>query len=164
MDNLYENDFDKWIEKQKQSLSNKDLESLDIENLIEELDDMGDQSVSKLTSYIKVLLIHLLKYNYQKTVLKDPWVEDRVTHTWLSSIVGPRDDIETILEKNPNLKNKIDKCLSDGYKKAKKLAIKEMNIYIRIEKNKLNDKSFPDTCPWSFDQIVTEDWLPEKRI
>ncbi len=161
MNDLYENDYDLWIEKQKQILLSKDFDSLDIENLIEELDDMGDKSVSKLTSFLKVMITHLLKYEYQKVVLKSPWVEDRVLHLWRNSIIGPRSDIEDILEKNPNLKNKIDTCLEEGYRKGKKLAIEEMNDYIKEKHKKLNNKSFPDICPWSFDQIMDSNWVLE---
>ncbi len=164
MDSLYENDYEKWIEKQKQFLLNKDIDKLDIENLIEELEDMGESQYNSLTSHLEILLAHLLKYNYQKTVLKDDWVEDRVIYTWLPSIVRSRSKIERILKKKPSLKSRLDEAFNEAYIDAKELAIKEMNSYSRADIQKLNDKSFPDINPWSFDQIMDEDWLPEDII
>ena len=40
------------------------------------------------------------------------------------------------------------------------MAIKEMNRYVQ-KHQKLNSNSFPAECPWTYDQIVVEDWLPE---
>ncbi len=163
MNDLYENDYDLWIEKQKQFLLDKDIDKLDIENLIEELESLSKQDRKELASYLTVLLIHLLKYDYQKNTLMDTWVEYHVLNNWMSSIIGSRVDIQKCLESNPNLKHHIEDCLKDGYKWGKKKAIKEMNCYIKDNERKLNDKSFPNTCPWSFDIIIDEDWLPEDR-
>lgn len=46
---------------------------------------MGDMA-NELGSHLKILLIHRLQYDYQKRILKDPWVEEKVLHIWLSSI------------------------------------------------------------------------------
>ncbi len=164
MDSLYENDYEKWLERQKALLLSKNFDDLDINNLVEELEEMGDSNFKALESYLEILILHLLKWNYQKTVLKDDWVEDRVAHLWLSSIDYSRLKIEEKLEEKPALKIKVKPNIEIIYNKALRLAIKEMNRYSRSENQKINIKSFPDNCPWSFEEMITEDWLPENKI
>jgi response regulator of citrate/malate metabolism len=61
----YENDFLLWIEKQVELLRAKKFEQLDLDNLIEEMDSMGKSLRRELGSRLKVLLIHLLKCEFQ---------------------------------------------------------------------------------------------------
>lgn len=161
MNELYEKDYNLWIEKQKQFLLNKDFDKLDIENLIEELEDMGSSDYRALESYLSVLLLHLLKLDYQIKVLKDPWVEDsNIIYFWKTSVINSRLGILKRLKKQPSLKAKIDEAMKEAYEDAKEGAIEELNIHIKSKDLKLNDKSFPDLCPWKFETIMDEDWLP----
>lgn len=164
METIDEKDFDDWIEKQKQFLLNKDFENLDIEKLIDELDNMVSSPLSSLQSHLKILLTHLLKYNYQTTKLKDHWIEDKVIYTWIPSIENPRSEIEDLLDTHPHLKTVLSDTVILAYQKAKKDAVKQLNKYIRIKSKLLNDKSFPETCPWDFETIMDDDWLPEEII
>lgn len=160
MNELYEKDYNLWIEKQKQFLLNKDFENLDIENLIEELEDMGSSDYKALESYLNILLLHLLKIDYQKSVLKDPWIENTVVHLWKTSVNNSRRGALKKLKKQPSLKSKIDEALVEAYEDAKEGAIEELNEYIRTDSYKLNDKSFPDTCQWKIEDLLTKGWLP----
>lgn len=62
---LYDQDFQLWIEQTIHQLQNRDFETLDTENLIEELMDLGNSNRVALESNLAVLLAHLLKLNVQ---------------------------------------------------------------------------------------------------
>lgn len=62
---LYESDFNLWLEKMATCLKERQLDQLDYENLIEEIESMGRSEKDALESNLKVLLMHLLKWQYQ---------------------------------------------------------------------------------------------------
>ena len=62
---LYEKDFNLWIEQTINDLKNGDLTNLDRENLIEEIQSMGNSDKRETFSRLKVLIMHLLKWKYQ---------------------------------------------------------------------------------------------------
>ncbi|WP_257280637.1 DUF29 domain-containing protein [Endozoicomonas sp. ISHI1] len=160
MDNLYKTDYTRWLGQQRELLENRQFDKLDIDNLLEAMDsEMGDTS-NELRSHLRILLIHLLKYDYQKRVLKDPWVEDKVIYTWIPSINNPRGEIKEHLKRNPSLDPMTDEILSEAYYSAKPRATLELNKHIRIKEKRLNKNSFPEQCPWSFEQVTDDDWLP----
>ena len=160
MENLYETNYPLWLSQQRDLLAAGNFEQLDIPNLLEAMEQRMGDAVNELESHLIVLLLHLLKYDYQVRVLQDPWVQDKVIHTWMPSIINPRNEINHLIRKNPHLKAKTGEALSEAYRHAKKSAIKELSKYIRLEKNKLNQNSLPAECPWTFEQIMNEDWLP----
>ncbi len=160
MENLYETDYPKWLGKQRDLLAAGDFESLDIPNLLEAMElRMGD-AVHELESHLIILLLHLLKYDYQTRILQDPWVQDKVIYTWLPSINNPRSEIEQLIRNNPYLKGKVEQAVAHAYPIAKNKAINGLNKYIRLEHKKLNQNSFPKNSPWTIEQILNDDWLP----
>lgn len=120
---------------------------------------MGDIT-EELRAHLIILLLHLLKYDYQIRVLKDSWVQDKVMYTWLPSINNPRIEIEQHINKNPSLEPAVNEVLAEAYSLAKLKAIKELNKYIRSESKRLHKTSFPEQCPWTYKQITDDDWLP----
>lgn len=142
-DNLYESDFYSWINKQVGLLKTKDFENADMENIIEELEDMGNRHSDAIESYFVVILTHLLKWQYQK--------ENR-SSSWKGSIVNSRIRINRILKKNPRLKSKLDLLYSDVYYDAVSIASVETGL----------DKTiFPDENPWSKEETLNNDFWPE---
>ena len=53
---LYETDFYAWTQRQVELLRKRDLNNLDIENLIEEIDSLGKQERRELINRLGVLL------------------------------------------------------------------------------------------------------------
>ncbi|WP_252177420.1 DUF29 domain-containing protein [Endozoicomonas sp. 4G] len=158
MSSLYETDYHQWLSQQREFLIQGQLDQLDVENLIEELELGIKQDFKTLKSHLMILLTHLLKWDYQEKVLQDPWVEKYVKHTWLPSINNPRAQIQELIKNNANLKHQISEALIQTYSTAKQRAIREMSKYARHENQKLNENSFPGECPWSFEQIMDDDW------
>jgi len=64
---LYETDFYGWIQEQAQTLRSKNFAALDLENLLEEIEDMGKSQQHQLQSRLETLLLHLLKWQFQPT-------------------------------------------------------------------------------------------------
>lgn len=61
----YETDFYAWAQHNADLLRQRQFSELDIEHLVEELESMGKRDRRELTSRFKILLAHLLKWQYQ---------------------------------------------------------------------------------------------------
>ena len=82
--NLYERDFLLWTQQQADCLKRGRWADLDIEHLVEKVETLGRSEQKELGSYLQVLLMHLLKCQYQA---------ERRTKSWnntLSNCKRPR--------------------------------------------------------------------------
>lgn len=140
---LYETDFNLWIEQTIENLKQGNLQALDLEHLIEEIESMGSSDRREIKSRLIVLLIHLLKYQYQP---------QKRSRSWLSTINTQRNEIELVLEDSPSLRPYLNDQLMACYEKARKGAAKETNLVL---------DTFPINCPFSTEQILDLDYLPE---
>jgi hypothetical protein len=66
----YDTDFFKWTKTQADLLKKRNLDRLDIDNLIEEIESLGRSDRRTLLSQTVVLLTHLLKLACQSTFLE----------------------------------------------------------------------------------------------
>lgn len=135
----YEKDFHVWAFNQAENLKKGNWEELDIDNLVEEIETLGRSTKNALESYFVVLLIHLLKKEFQPS---------RRSKSWEYSIKFSRINIEIILRTNPSLKRNIPEIIREAYDYARKRAALETNL----------DKSiFPEECPWDLEEILKEE-------
>ena len=141
--NLHENDLYAWTRQQVQLLKSGQLSALDVSNLIDEVDDMGGSIRNQLESRLEVLLMHLLKWQYQ------PNYRGR---SWQLTIKEQRRKIERLIRKNPSLQNTLDQTLADAYGDAILAAAKETGMAENI---------FPQQCPYSIQHIIYSDYLPD---
>jgi len=141
---LYETDFYGWVQNQAGVLRAGNFASLDLENLIEEIEDMGKSRQRALESRLEILLMHLLKWQFQPE-MKGP--------SWHFTIDEQRERIAKLLRENPSLKRLIDSALEESYKFAVRLAVKETG---------LKKSTFPTQCPWTFEQAINEEFWPEE--
>ncbi len=58
---LYKQDFQVWLEQTIRHLQKREFAALDIDNLIEELIELGKSEKRTLESNLMILLAHLLK-------------------------------------------------------------------------------------------------------
>ena len=157
-DSLYETDFYRWKEQQKELLASRQFDQLDLDRVIAEFDDMANE-LDSLESRLTTLLLHLLKYDYQVRVLNPVLPEPYNCRDWLGTIDRTRLAIFKMIKKRPHLKSLVLDVYPESYKDGKKLAIKAMNNYVQPHQ-RLDDSSFPAECPWTYEQIMEEDWLP----
>ncbi len=140
---LYESDFYAWANEQAALLRAGKLSAADIGNIAEEIESMGRGEKRELVNRLTVLLMHLLKWQYQP-LLQGP--------SWRTAIRIQRSDIADHLDDNSSLKSQIPDAIVRAYRKARMKAAAETG---------LQEITFPITCPWPFDQITDEDFWPE---
>jgi len=69
---LYDEDFLAWTEHQAALLRARRLDQLDLDSLAEELDTMGRSEWGELENRLEVLLMHLLKWDFQPARRSSP--------------------------------------------------------------------------------------------
>ena len=94
---LYEQDYYLWIEKTISLLENHQFSDLDLDNLIEEISDMGKSQRQSLKSYLTRLLEHLLKLVYWQSEL------EYNQRGWKNEIRNFRRAIKRIIADSPSL-------------------------------------------------------------
>ena len=141
--NLYNEDFYLWIETTAKQLKNGNFAEIDLENLIEEIESMGRSEKRALKSNLLILLMHLLKYKYQP---------DKRSNSWLSTIFEHRRRLKEELTESPSLKKYFSEVFSECYQDARKLASLETGLSV---------DTFPVDCPFTTDEILNQDYLPE---
>ena len=95
MKSLYESDFYAWTQQQINLLKEQAWQSLDVQNLVEELADLGRRERQELRNRLSVLLGHLLKWQFQP---------EQHSNSWLATIREQREQLKLLLEENPSLK------------------------------------------------------------
>jgi hypothetical protein len=140
---LYEQDFYAWANEQAALLRSGQLSAVDIEHIAEEIESMGKTEKRELVSRLTVLLMHLLKWQFQP-LLQGP--------SWRTTIRNQRLDISDHLTDNPSLKAQIPEAIARAYRKA----IGEAGL-----ETGLPETTFPAECPWTFEQIGDSGFWPD---
>lgn len=133
---LYERDYYTWVEEQVALLRAGRLSEVDAENIAEELSDLGKAHFYRLQSSLKILLLHMLKWDQQ--------TEHR-SSSWAGSIREHRRRIGRLLSKNPGLQPRIHEALSESYEDARDWAALETG---------LTEDEFPPACPYDWHDIT----------
>ena len=144
---LYETDFHAWSEEQAHAIREGRFEDLDIENVAEEIEDLGKGQRRELQSRLEVILLHLLKWAYQPK---------KRSRSWRNSIDEQRARVAILFRKNPSIKANFVEELSDAYELARRSAANEMGL-----EPKEWQRKFPTKCPWSATKILDESFLPD---
>ena len=139
----YEHDFYGWTQEQAALLKAGRLNELDIVNLIEEVETMGRSEKRALESRLTVLLLHLLKWQYQPV---------RRGRSWQLTIKTQRLEFLKVLRDNPGLKPSLDQCLVDAYQIA---------VLRASEETALDESVFPEICPWTLADVIRQDFFPD---
>ena len=136
----YEIDFYKWTYSQADLLRNKNLDKLDIDNLIEEIESLGRSNKKSLKSQFIRLLKHLLKKEYQPEKQID-------SNSWDFSIRNAKREILSIVQESPSLKNELIKMFDVVYEDSRFDASGETRLDLEI---------FPERCPWAIEEMFPE--------
>jgi len=140
---LYDLDFYAWANEQAGLLRAGKLSEADIEHIAEEIESMGKTEKRELVNRLAVLLMHLLKWRFQPT--------GRGT-SWRLTIEEQRRRLVDHLADNPSLKSKRAESIASAYGLAVIGAARETG---------LDRATFPTACPWSFEQMIDDDFWPE---
>jgi hypothetical protein len=138
---LYEQDFYLWTKAIVQHLKENRFNDIDIPNLIEEIESMGKSEKRELKSRLIVLLIHLIKWQYQP---------EKRSESWRSTITEQRICIEALLEDSPSLQPLLIEIFADCYEKARSKASEETGIKLNF---------FPQESPFTLDETLNAYFL-----
>lgn len=148
----YEQDFNHWIEQQIALLREGRLNDIDVEHLIEELEDMGKSNQNELESRFRILLAHLLKWQFQYKQLQEQW-KTFTGGSWKGSIREQRKGITKKLKQNPSLTRHLATAVKEAYPDAVDIASDETGFPV---------STFPNTCPYTLEQLLDDNFFPDE--
>lgn len=140
---LYNLDFFEWTTHNAELLRAGRFGEADITHIAEEIEDLGKSQRKEVGSRLRVLVIHLLKWKFQ--------LEHR-SPGWEQTIDVQRAEIEDLLEYMPSLRGTLPETVGLVYPRAVRWAAKE---------SRLPQSRFPDTCPFTLQQVLDDAFLPE---
>jgi len=147
----YEQDIHQWTKHHIDLLREGRFSEMDVEHLIAELEDMAGRDKRELVSYLVILIAHLLKWQFQLKQLNERWQEFD-GRSWRRSIIEQRYRLYKQLKTIPSLKSCLQEAIIEAYPDAIKIAVKE---------TQLPKSTFPSECPYTLEQLLDEDFLPE---
>lgn len=139
----YEQDFYGWTQEQARLLREGRFADLDVANVVEEIETLGRSERRELVAHLRVLLTHLLTWVHQP---------DRRGRSWRLTIEAQRVQARQHLQENPSLKPQLEDITENAYR---------LGIIDAERQTRLSRRTFPATCPWSFDQAMAEEFWPE---
>jgi len=140
--NLYQQDFYAWASEQAALLRAGNLSAADVEHIAEEIESMGKAEKRELVSRLTVLLLHLLKWQFQPALRGN---------SWRTTIRVQRVQLADHLDDNPSLRGQCPEAIRRAYRLALVEAASETG---------LPDGTFPPVCPWSFEPLMDEGFWP----
>ncbi len=140
---LYETDFYAWTQEQVGLLKIQQWEQLDAVNLIEEIEALGRKERQELRNRLGVLLGHLLKWQFQS---------EKRSNSWLGTIREQRVQIKLLLQDSPSLQAYPDQVFLDAY---------ELGLALAIRETQLGEQIFPEACPYTPEQALNPEFLPD---
>ena len=139
---LYDRDFDRWVDVQATHLRQGRLDLLDKGHLIEEIEGLGKSQLFTLRSSYALIAMHLLKQ------IKQP---EKASASWENTINRERGNVVELLDENPGLKPKREEAFAKAYAKARSDAAFETKLPLR---------SFPIDPPFTLPQVESKTWWP----
>jgi hypothetical protein len=142
MGTAYEKDVVAWAMEQAALLRSGQLSALDIEHIAEEIEDVGKSEKRELASRMAVLLSHLLKWQHQP---------GRRGSSCTRTLKEQRKAIAAAIRQTPSLKASLSDpdWLAGVWADAVTKAVDETGL-----------DNFPEDCPWSMEQVLTEEFFP----
>jgi len=147
---LYEKDFYLWVQETLKLLKNREYDLVDWENLLEEIEDMGQRYLDSLVSFMAVILEHLYKWENFRD-------REYVGYSWIKSINSARNELDVTFERHPSIRKKSAEELPTAWRIAVKRLVRWFKKYFgRLP----TEKDFPQECPYTLEQVIKyEPWV-----
>ena len=139
---LYEIDDSLWLEETIELLKAKNFEALDLENLIEELEDLGNEKKFRVAGFLQQIIRHCLLLQF--------WTREKEYNQahWQAEIVSFQYQLKRYL--TTNLRQYLEQEFEQIYFES-----------VRYVRQKTDNKvNFPDICPYSLEELLDPNWLP----
>lgn len=139
-----ESDIHAWAGRQALLIRAGRLDELDLERIAGELDDVGSEIYERLESALTVLLMHMLKWD---------WQPERRFRSWEATIREQRKRITKLLADNPSLKAKLEAARTTAYSYGRDRASGETDIPV---------ETFPEISPYGWADITERLFLVDE--
>jgi Domain of unknown function DUF29 len=139
----YDTDFYTWTQTQAAALRAQEWKTLDLEHLAEEIESLGRSDRDAIESQLVRVLLHLLKLAY------DP--APRPRRGWRVTVADAREQIDR--KARHGLQHHPAAYLPEAYRYARRKAA-------LATERPLTD--FPEACPWLIEQVLDEDFWPDR--
>jgi hypothetical protein len=136
----YERDYHAWTFEQARRI--RAGETIDRENVAEELEDLGRSQQQQLQNRFAVLLAHLLKWEFQP---------EKPCASWKATIKEQRIRIHRLLTKMPGLKPHLTESIT---------AVYEIAVAFAAAESFMIEEDLPSECPYTPGQILDLEYLP----
>lgn len=139
-ESLYDRDFAAWAAEQGRALRAGDHDSVDWENVIEEIETLGRAERSALRSAIALILEHLLKF--------DHGLNDAPKAGWRRTIKVQRIHLRKIVKDSPSLKPVVAVMIGEEYADARETALDSFEVHepVRLDRYRA---ALPELCPYT---------------
>jgi hypothetical protein len=146
----YDDDFYAWTQYQAEVLRTmrRTDNRLDRENLAEEVEDLGKSQRSAVRSQARRIIEHLLKLACSSS--------EQPRYSWMRSIAEARAALKD--EMSPSLWHDAETMLPTLYGDARRQAALGLPDY----GEHAAAASMPAACPYTLDQIVADEWYPDR--
>lgn len=138
-DDLYDRDILAWSEHQSALLrrvaQGERLNNVDWDHVVEEIEDVGLSELNAVRSYLRQMLVHLLKLR--------GWADSTACNHWRIELSGFQAD--AVQRFAPSMRQRID--VAALYKRARK----------QLDGLHLDNRPplrFPEACPFSLDDLL----------
>ena len=141
-------DFYQWTQEQAALLRAMPCDSspLDLDNLAEEIEDMGRDEIREISSLLRQTITHLLKIAIDpNTASAEHWFEEIITFQG-----------DAVLAFSPGLKQRLD--LEKVWRVACNGATRS------LEKHGVAVPPLPESCPLSLDDLLDPEFDPDKAV
>jgi len=139
----YNKDFYAWAIHNAKLIRKGKFSELDINNIAEELESMGNRDKRQLINRLSVLISHLLKWQFQS---------EKQSKSWKLTIKEQRLKVHELLSESPSLKHELNEKMLLTYKYA---------LILTTKQTKINEKILPKKCPYSLEQCLNNKFFPE---
>jgi hypothetical protein len=133
----YDSDTAAWAVEQAEALRRRSINTLDWDNLAEEIEGVAADQRQEIRSRLKILCQYLLKWQYQP---------EHRSRDWLATIYVQRDEIGDLLRDSPSLQPYPATVLDRAYMAARHKTELETNLL-----------HLPASCPWSIEKVLCLD-------
>lgn len=153
LERLYEDDFYVWTRDQARALRRlartRPDEELDFRHLVEEVRDLGTSERNSLRSQLARIIEHALKLE------RSPAPEPR--RGWHDTIGDARRELEFRL--TPSLR----RDLAANLPKLHAFSLRRAARALAEHGETGPAADLPETCPYTLDQLLDDDWFPASR-
>ena len=142
MSDLYEQDVAAWAEQQARALRRRAANEIDWDNVAEEIEGVAASQKREVRSRLRVICEHLLKWRHASR---------RRPQGWRNTLDEQRHQLEELFEDSPSLRGFAERALPAAFANGRRDAERRVGML-----------GLPDdVCPWSLEQVLSIDFLPD---